>query len=232
MYKKLIMSLSALAAGLAATVSFTGCEIDSAESAIRQVNLVVAGFYVGIDGAPIVSQNTGSAITTLNLRQTGDQLEAVDNNGIVFRGTIGNADQSNATITLKGTTSAGQEGIISGSIAVADGTGNMRGTWIEPSLTGTVFAQASDVPVLDPGDDNGGGTGDLSISPNNATVIVGGSQRFTITGGDGTYIWSGASRGSLSPTTGNTTTYTRTSAGQDTIAARDGAGKTGSVTVN
>jgi hypothetical protein len=129
-----------------------GCNSDSAERIYREVALLVSGFYVPVEGnGTIVAGNTGAAVTSLNLRQAGDQLEGVDNNGVVFRGTIGRASEDAASFTLVGQTTAGEKVTISGNIQVPVGSGDatMRGTWIEPSVFGAVAARAS-VPVNNP----------------------------------------------------------------------------------
>ena len=124
------------------TLFLLGCEISAADSVVRNVGVDYSGFYVG-SGGSLVSKQTGAKVTSLNLRQTGDQLEAVDNNGIVFRGTIGSVVDSTANFNMDGATTAGQSVTIDGTLT-ADGTeGTMKGTWIEPSLYGTVSGQAT-----------------------------------------------------------------------------------------
>lgn len=133
--------LLTLTAGLT-TLFLLGCEIDSADSVVRNVEINYAGFYVG-DGGSLVSQQTGAKTTSLNLRQTGDQLEAVDNNGIVFRGTLGSIVDETATFVLDGATTAGQSVTIDGTLTASGTEGTMRGTWIEPALYGTVSGKAT-----------------------------------------------------------------------------------------
>ena len=133
--------LLTLTAGLT-TLFLLGCEIDSADSVVRNVEINYAGFYVG-DGGSLVSQQTGAKTTSLNLRQTGDQLEAVDNNGIVFRGTLGSIVDETANFVLDGSTTAGQSVTIDGTLTASGTEGTMRGTWIEPALYGTVSGKAT-----------------------------------------------------------------------------------------
>ncbi len=97
----------------------------------------------------------------MNLIQDGDRLQAIDNNGLIFRGSIGSAvsdsetgGQRSATFTLNGQTTTGQEGIISGTIVVIGNQATMTGTWAEPTLFGNVRAGAEVVPRIDPEDDN------------------------------------------------------------------------------
>ncbi len=126
---------------LAGATLYMGCKIGSSDSVSRHVGINVAGLYSSNRGH-IVSRNTGAAITQLNLIQDGDRLQAIDNNGMIFKGTIGNASIDAASFTLKGLTTAGAEGIISGSITVSGEIANMGGTWAEPTLFGDVIATA------------------------------------------------------------------------------------------
>ena len=202
-----------------------GCETDSAEQVYRQVDITVEGYYTG---SPIVSQNTGAAITSLNLRQAGDQLEAIDNNNSVFSGTIGQVtDSSIATFTITGLTTVGNEATISGSITVEGTQATMRGTWIEDSLFGSVYATAS-VPTNSV-------SVNLSLSPTTATLAVNESATFTVSGGASTsYSWSlsSSTAGSLNTTTGSSVSYTASTSGTtQTISVTDGTTtKTATVT--
>lgn len=144
--KKLIALCLALPVAASMFV-FTGCEGDSAETIVREVGLRVDGYYWN-GGPPITLNNSGARVTAMNLRQTGDQLEGVDNNGLIFKGTIGNAGDSMATFTLEGKTTIGSDVTISGTITVPAGTSDatMQGTWIEPTLTSPLYAKAT-VPL-------------------------------------------------------------------------------------
>jgi hypothetical protein len=226
-------SLAALALALGALFLVVGCNSDSAEKIFRNVPLLVEGFYVPVEGnTTIVAGNTGAPVTALNLRQSGDQLEAVDNNGLVFRGTIGRAGESEASFTLNGQSTAGGKVTISGNIQVPVGSGNatMRGTWIEPSVFGAVAAVAS-VPVNNPPSSNT--TSALSIAvTGGASIDTSGTdleRTLTASGGDGTYTWTRSSTllGGLSPTQGRTVTYTALSGtdGGQTITVTDGSGE-------
>lgn len=122
----------------------TGCEVDSADEIIRQVAIRVAGFYYNGNGQPLVLENTGNAIITMNLMQSGDQLEGVDNNGLIFRGSISQADSQRAVFMIEGQTTTGAKGIIHGTILVTTGTADaeMRGTWTEDALSSAVYGTA------------------------------------------------------------------------------------------
>lgn len=200
----------ALAAVLSAAIAFlTGCEIDSSETVSRNVNIDVTGYYSGSLSGRLVQNNSGAAITGLDLRQNGDRLEAYDNNGIVFRGTIGQVNGDRASFTLEGRTTAGASGVISGNITVSGTSATMSGTWFEASVSARVAGSAA---VQEP-------QSNVSISPSAATLSNNGDTRtFTASGGDGSYTWSvgNTSLGSVSGS-GSSVTYTRTTSGSNTI---------------
>ncbi len=216
---------------LVTTILLPGCDIDSAESGSRNVNLNVQGFYHAVAGKnndKLVSQNTGQPIVSIDLRQSGDQLEGIDNNGNIFKGTIGQVDGLVGTINLEGMTTAGENGTISGTISVsqndtsADAT--MQGTWVEPNLFGTVYAQATVplTPTNAPPTTNQPTS--VSISPTSVILATNGETRvFNAYGGGGSYIWnlSANSRGSLSATTGDEVIYPRTASDNNTLTVQD-----------
>jgi len=150
---------------------YAGCKIESSDTVIRNVGINVAGVYTS-NGSRVVSQNSGAPILSLNVVQNGDRLDMVDNNGMIFRGTIGARQGDAASFNVRGTTTAGAEGIISGTFNVSGNTSTMSGTWAEPTVFGTVNATASVVPSPEPDDpdddddddNNGdGGTNDTEI---------------------------------------------------------------------
>ncbi len=137
---------------LLSTVFFLGCRIQSGDSAVRGVGVNISGLYRG--NGPLVRQNSGAPISELNVIQDGDRLQAVDNNGLVFRGNIGRVTMeggsASATFNLKGNTTAGAEGIMSGSFTVEGTTSTMRGTWAEPTLFSTFLGTATVEPLPEP----------------------------------------------------------------------------------
>lgn len=210
----------AAAAGAAAIVAgFSACEVGSPDTAIRMVSLAIAGYYTNPDGGNIVSKNTGAAISAITLRQTGDQLEAIDNNGTVFTGTIGDAGTTAASITLNGHTTAGNPATLSGTVEKSGETATMRGTWIEATLYGTVYGTAT-VPT----NGSGGGTGTLAISPSGTVNVSRGSTTtFTASGGS-SYTWtvSSSTVGSVTPASGSAVVYTAAASGTNTVTVRSG----------
>ncbi len=139
------------AAGMIFFVLLVGCEIDSGEKASRNVSINIEGFYYGQNGEDgyVVANLSGAAITMLNVRQYGDQLEAIDNNGYVWRGTIGEVyDDSPAvcSFTLYGETTSGVQGTMNGSIEISGEDAVMQGTYIETGRYSTIYAKASAPP--------------------------------------------------------------------------------------
>ncbi len=240
------LRLLALPLLAASAFVFSGCEIDSATDVQRSVGVDFSGFYTRSNSSnsvvPIVTRNSGAPVTSLQLRQGGDRLEGIDNNNIVFRGSIGTFDGTTASFELTGRTTAGNDVTISGTLSTSGGsnetgatTGTMRGTWIEGAFYAAVFAQAS-VPGVSSGGGGGGGGGgsDLIISPNSATVSIGSSQTFNASrsGSSVNVTWTlSSSIGTLSTFNGSSTTFTRTAGGSATLSASDGS-RTASAAIN
>jgi len=141
-----------LAAGGLILGGLAGCEVGSPDNAYRQTGLSIAGYYtnpgaaagaVAVTAARVVSNNSGAPIAALNLRQSGDQLEAVDNNGTVMKGAIGSVSGSTATLVLSGTTTAGAQGVLDATVTVSGTRAVMRGTWAEGSMYGVVYGEAT-----------------------------------------------------------------------------------------
>jgi hypothetical protein len=224
-------TLLAAIAGITATLLLVGCEIDSAESSTRNVDILVSGFYEHPSGR-LVDQNTGNPILSMDLRQTGDQLEGIDNNGNIFKGTIGQVDGTLATFNIDGMTTAGADGTISGSIEVSstEGTGTddgiMRGTWIEPTITSTVYGEAT-VP------ENSSGCDGFSLTISDDTLSDGETATLTVAAGTGPYQWE-TTAGSLNATETDSASNTYTAEGTNssaTISVTDANGCRDSVGV-
>ena len=227
-----------------------GCSLDSGESATRTVGVSVAGFYIGDPSGNLVRNNTGSPVATMDLRQNGDSLEGIDNNGHIFKGTIGavDTDGTSASFTLVGQTTAGQEGVMSGTIQKpSDTTAQMRGTWAEPTLFSTISGMAT-VPANPVSGGTGTGTNGttntvsaLILSPGAASIAIAGTltQNFSASGGTGPYTFT-VTDGSLgavstSDSAAGTATYTAIAiSGNQTVRVTDSDGATddSSVTQN
>ena len=228
---------------------YLGCEIDSADEFLRNVTTDFTGFYDNPNGGNLVEKNSGEAITTLDLRQTGDRLEAVDNNGSIWRGTLGEVRNGTTTFSMDGRTTDGTEGTFSGTLSSSDGgtsasgttasvQGTMQGTYIEFDRFSTFYGTAT-IPGTSGGSDGGGdGTG-VAISASSSQITnATGSITLSASGGSSPYSWSITSGGgALSDTStgeGESTTYNRNSAADGTaeIRVQDSSGDTDSISIS
>ena len=250
--KRLIRPLTACATlTLASLGLYTGCSVDSADSFYRDVSVNFSGYYTNPNGGSIVAQNSGSSIESLDLRQTGDSLQAVDNNSIVWKGTLGEVENGASTFELNGTTTRGIEATLSGTLTSSDGgtaasgttanvTGTMKGTYIEPNRYSTVYATAS-IPGSDTEDDSGTETNAstnvvsaISTTPELTTLsrTTNGTVTLSVANAS-TYTYTvSSSIGSISGKSGNTLTYRQsgTSTGTNVVTVSSG-GKTDSATI-
>lgn len=150
------------ALGLASgALLFQGCEVDSATDVQREVGVDFTGYYTHPDGSShaIVTKNSGTAIKSLDLRQGGDQLEAIDNVGNVWKGSLGEFNGVSSSFELNGYTTAGKKGTFSGTLttssagvtnASSSAVGTMSGTYIEDDFFSTFLARAT-IPGSSPG---------------------------------------------------------------------------------
>ena len=231
---------------------FIGCEVSSPTDVQRNVGANFTGFYTRTGSSNetvdiVVGHHSGASILSLDLRQNGDRLEAIDNHNIIFKGSVGDFINPVASFTLEGHTTAGNKATISGTLTASGGTssnssgsteGTMQGTWIEDSLFATVRAEAS-IPGVrtTPGNGGGGGSGP-SISSNPSTITtVTGTSVLSVSGGTSPYSWqvvSGGGSVSPTPTAGSqTTTYSRNSAASGTaiIKVTDFIGRQDSISI-
>ena len=168
-----------LMSALMALMFSYGCEVDSGNTFSRDVSTDFTGFYGPCENDnAIVQQNSGNRIRTLDLRQSGDTLEAVDNNGAIWRGTLGEVQNGRSSFELKGRTSTGVEGIFSGTLSSSDGgstnssgaaNGTMTGTYIEPDRFST-FCGTATIPGSK--SNNGGDGGSTNVNTNGVTNVV------------------------------------------------------------
>jgi len=142
------ISLLLIPAAAAALFLMPGCDISGGNSAIREVALNISGTYSNSGGIP--ERQSGNRIIRFSLSQTGDRLQAVDNQGASWSGSIGRASDSEATFTLKGMTSVGAEVVLTGTITVDGTDATMRGTWVEPGITAGAAASATVAPQPTP----------------------------------------------------------------------------------
>lgn len=158
LFRRLAFAALGFVAAVSVLVMVSACTVDSANAVSRSVSADVTGVYrydsdsCNNDGR-FVSANSGSRVIYFDVRQIGDQLEAIDNNGIIFRGTIGHVSDSSASFNITGSTTAGNGVTVSGSIEIGSGKGVMRATWIEDNFFATVCGSANGPAITetDPG---------------------------------------------------------------------------------
>lgn len=225
---------------LALTSALTGCDVESVDSttAVPSDNAGkiynYAGLYMpaGTNVTVLVfptNRQSGIKLTWLRLLQYGSVLEGYDNANQTWSGKISSISEGNASFTLNGATTAGNQVNLAGSLRYAEQNSTMDATWIEPGFSGSIFARAAvSAPTT-----NAPVSG-LKISPSIATLSAGSpTESFTATGGSGSYSWthSNSSCGTITPSTGATITYTRLATGTDTLTVTsDGVSATASIT--
>ena len=195
--KRLVLALMTAVIVTLPLALFLGCEIDSAESVITDVDIIVEGYYTNPKGGNLVQENTGNPITSLNVLQDGSSLEAIDNNGLIFRGSIGQVTEgSTASFTLEGYTSTRAAATIVGNFSVSGSESTMRGTWAEPTLYSTVFGTAT-VPTNAPPETNT--TDEVELVASTTTLTIGDAVALTASGAE-SFDWSytGTAQGAFS----------------------------------
>ncbi len=200
-----------------------GCDVESADSttAVASDNSGTiynfAGLYVNPNNGsstngliPLVfppGKQSGTALTWLRLLQYGTTLEAYDNAGLTWSGSISALQSGTATFSLVGRTTAGAAVEIAGTLVYADQNSTMDAAWIEPAFSGSIMAKAT----VSPATTNSPVNGDVSLTVNDSTVSLNDTVTFTASGGTGSYSWpSSVSYGTFSGS-GSSASYTRTS---------------------
>lgn len=219
------------------TVILIGCTGDSAESLIRTTGIIVEGYYVHPDsGSTLVATTSGNPVSSLSLRQTGDQLEAFDNNGIRFGGTLGQViENTRASFNLEGRSTSGAAATISGNIDVQGTTATMTATWIEASLVSTVYGEAS-VPLNIEPPSNTNETEGVELNQTLVTLDPTGTTTFTASGGTGAYVWQVANTAlgnitSVSGSGNSSAVYTANGIGVNQVVVTDSDGDSATATV-
>lgn len=167
------------------------------------------------------NRQSGTKLTWIRLLQYGSVLEAYDNAGKTWDGSISTITEGNASFTLEGSTTAGAAVNIAGTLRYANQSSTMDAAWIEPSFSGSIFAQAT---VASPA--TNAPNASLQITPESTTQF---SREFVASGGSGSYTWrvSDTAIGTVSPNTGSRVTYTSTGVlGTNTITVTDSGGNT------
>lgn len=229
------LALSFLILGLAA------CDVDSVDSTTATLadddgtTYNFAGLYANntTNGlAPLVfpaGKQSGTALTWLRLLQYGSVIEAYDNAGMTWAGSISTLQGGTANFSLRGRTTAGISTEIAGTLVYADQQSVMDAAWIEPTFSGNLYAIATVAPSATNSPSSG-----VSISPSSATLISSSpSVTFTASSTSGSYTWSvsDSTLGTLNTTSGSSVTYTSTKiAGINIITVRDGNNDTDTAT--
>ena len=99
-----------------------------------------------------LKRQSGKALTWLRLLQYGSVLEGYDNAGLSWEGKISSVTtEGTASFTLSGKTTAGAAVEIIGSLQNKNSTNaTMDAAWLEPSFSGSIFAQATVSPPTIP----------------------------------------------------------------------------------
>lgn len=229
----------AAAALLAAALSLSGCEVDSSNTSREVSNnsgtvYDFSGLYKGVGTNDTVAsylvfpseKQSGTLLIWMRIIQDGSSLQAYDNAGENWSGSISEIEDAVARFSLDGSTTAGASVTIAGTMTYDSGESTINASWLESGgFSGSFFA----VGTVSPPTTNTSTS--VSISPTSATIESGGSQTFTASGGNGTYSWSHTgSCGTLSDTSGSSVTYTYSSSGTDTLTVTSG-GKSASASI-
>ncbi len=225
-----------------AALLLAGCEVGTADS-VAAVTSDNDGNIYNYSGLYMSASNTsgstagyaglvfpsgrqsGVTLTWMRILQYGSVLEAYDNAGLTWSGKISAQNAEVASFSLTGQTTAGAAVEIAGTLTYVSQLSTMDATWIEPSFSGSIFAQATVSPVV-----TSKPPAELSISPSSASLSTNDTTReFTVSGGTSPYTWT-ATGGSVSPSTGDTVTYT-TAYSNGSITVTDSSTNSATVTI-
>ena len=236
-----------LALPLAALLWTVGCDVDSTDSTTSTISdndgniYNYAGLYMNTEegstngyGALVFPANrqSGVKLVWLRLLQYGSVLEGYDNAGMTWSGSLTAQNGAVASFNLQGRTTAGVSVDIAGTLNADGQLATMDAAWIEPGFAGSIFGTATVSPVATNSPIVTNST-DVVVSPTSASLTTNGQTRgFTATGGDGSYVWSySGTGGSVSPTTGSSTTFTRSGVGSGVLQVSSG-GDSASATIS
>lgn len=141
--------IAALAAGV---MLFAGCEGNDTGDPNAKAGINFSGTYKK-GGSSITSPTRESGeITELSLSQAGTSLEAVDNNGVSYEGSLGSIPGEGNTevpFNLRGNVTAGLQANLNGVLKQRSSTSaEMTGTWIESTFSASISATATITPVV------------------------------------------------------------------------------------
>ncbi len=207
-----VLPLAFLACDVGSTDSVSGTVADSSGTVYD-----FSGTYYPVENAETLvnpaSMQSGQLLTWLRLVQYGSVLEGYDNAKKSWSGKIASVTSSgNAAFTLSGSTTTGHAVEIVGTLRYADGASTMDGSWIEDvGNAASIYAKAAVAPPST-NSPSPSPSSTLSVAPSSKTIAVGSSASFSASGGKSPYTWSLSSPayGSLSSTSGSTTTFAAT----------------------
>ncbi len=188
-----------------------------------------SGLYARVDTnsvqQPLVfptGKQSGRAVTWVRLLQYGSSLEAYDNAGMSWDGSISSVQNGTATFNLRGRTTAGAAVDVAGALRYADQNSTMDATWIEPGFSGSILARATVSPAA-----TNTPSSKVKLTASSSTISSNATVTLTASGGS-SYAWrlSTTAYGTLAHYSSySTNSYTRTagSAGNTiTITATSG----------
>ncbi|NLD89667.1 MAG: hypothetical protein GX634_04915 [Lentisphaerae bacterium] len=204
----------------------SACDVDSADSTTAVVSDTdgtiynFAGLYLptGTNTEFLVypfNRQSGVKLTWIRLLQYGNVLEAYDNAGKSWDGSISSITDGNASFNLRGQTTAGAAVEIAGALHYTNQNSTMDAAWIEPGFSGSIFAQAAVAsPAINAPESK------VTLNGTSTTISLDDTVKLNASGGT-SYRWSvtPTTYGSLAHT-GNysTNAYTRTSGTADNSA--------------
>lgn len=140
---KLICAIGSLTPAILC-VMLSGCEVGSPDTVSPITGNNYSGYYVNPSGGTMVAGNSGGSVTSITLNQSGDRLQAVDNNGILFKGTVSDGSSNQpASFILNGSTTTGVKVIINGTLQGGNSSTLMTGLWIEPAVILAISGKSS-----------------------------------------------------------------------------------------
>jgi hypothetical protein len=140
------IALAAVLGLAAGSLIFTGCEGSGKGDPNATVGVNFTGSYKNCGGS-ITTPAGSPPVTELALTQQGTALDAVDNNGTLYSGSLGGTpDPANptASFNLSGALSSSNGSAnISGTLKkTGDTLAQMTGSWLSPTFHGTIKASA------------------------------------------------------------------------------------------
>lgn len=201
-------------------LALAACDIGSTDSTTAIVSdnsgriYNFSGLYARVDTnsvqQPLVfppGRQTGRAVTWIRLLQYGSSLEAYDNAGMSWDGSISSVQSGTATFNLRGRTTAGAAVDVAGALRYADQNSTMDATWIEPGFSGSILARATVSPAA-----TNTPSSKVKLTASSSTISSNATVTLTASGGS-SYAWglSTTDYGTLAHDSSySTNSYTRT----------------------